>query len=38
MSLGVTVHGLKEKLSYLEGIHEEVIQKQAKEREALAVN
>jgi len=25
MSLGVTVHGLKEKLSYLEGIYEEAI-------------
>lgn len=38
MSLGITVHGLKEKLSYLEGIHEEALKKEAKEREAQAVN
>jgi len=27
MSLGITVHGLKEKLTYLEGLHEENLRK-----------
>ena len=31
MSLGITVHGLKEKLVYLEGLHEENLKKQIKE-------
>ena len=38
MSLNITVHGLKEKLTYLEGMHEENLRKeiQAKEAEAAA--
>ena len=28
MSLGITVHGLKEKLTYLEGLHEENLRKE----------
>lgn len=31
MSLGITVHGLKEKLSYLEGMHEENLKNELKE-------
>lgn len=38
MSLSITVHGLKEKLTYLEGMHEENLRKelQVKEAEAAA--
>ena len=36
MSLGITVHGLKEKLKYLENIHEEAMKKDLKEKEAQA--
>jgi len=28
MSLGITVHGLKEKLTYLEGVHEDNLRKE----------
>jgi hypothetical protein len=33
MSLGITVHGLKEKLAYLEGMHEENVRKEIEEAE-----
>ena len=33
MSLDITVHGLKEKLFYLEGVHEENMRKQLEEKE-----
>ena len=36
MSLGITVHGLKEKLKYLENIHEEAMKKDLKEKEVQA--
>ena len=34
MSLSITVHGLKEKLTYLEGMHEENLRKELQEKEA----
>ena len=36
MSLGMTVHGLKEKLAYLENQHEEALNREAKERQQQA--
>ena len=33
MSLGITVHGLKEKLTYLEGMHEENLRKEIEQQE-----
>ena len=35
MSLEITVHGLKEKLSYLEGIYEDNMQKELQKQEIL---
>lgn len=32
MSLGITVHGLKEKLTYLENMHEETLKREAREK------
>ena len=32
MSLGITVHGLKEKLTYLEGVHEENLKKEMEKK------
>ena len=32
MSLGITVHGLKEKLTYLEGVHEENLNKEMQKK------
>lgn len=36
MSLSITVHGLKEKLTYLEGMHEENLRKELQATEAQA--